>query len=137
MPSKTRKRKKQIKKKIVNKKIIRRKPAKKARPAKKITVLRKKAAEKITIKKAAKPNEGVIGEVTHYFPKVSAAVVKLKKTPLSVGDTVKIKGHTTDFTQKVTSIQINHVVVNTANKGDEIGLKVDSRVRQGDLVYKA
>lgn len=134
MPSKTKKRKKQIKKKIIKKKVIRRKPAKKARPVKKV-VLKKKTAAKV-VKKAVKPKEGVIGEVTHYFPKVNAAVVKLQ-APLSVGDTLKIKGHTTDFTQNVTSIQINHVVVNTANKGDEIGLEVDSRVRQGDLVYKA
>ncbi|KPK96839.1 MAG: hypothetical protein AMJ95_12120 [Omnitrophica WOR_2 bacterium SM23_72] len=77
-----------------------------------------------------------MGTVTHYFPHVRAAVIKLK-TPLSVGDSVKIKGHTTDFTQKVTSIQIDHVPISSAKKGDEIGLLVDSRVRQHDIVYKA
>lgn len=81
------------------------------------------------------PKEEVVGVVTHYFPKVRAAVVKLKGT-LAIGDTIHIKGHTTDFTQQVTSIQINHVPVNTAKKGQEIGLLVDSRVREKDIVYK-
>jgi putative protease len=59
------------------------------------------------------------------------------KAPLAVGQTIKIKGHTTDFKQNITSLQINHVPVNTAKKGEEIGLLVDSRVRQHDIVYKA
>lgn len=113
------------------KKIIRKKPAKK-RIAKK--AIKKKPARKKTAVK--KPKEKIIGKVTHYFPKVNAAVVKLKM-PLKVGDTVKIKGHTTDLLQNVSSIQINHVVVRSAKKGQEIGLLVDSRVRQHDTVYKA
>ena len=73
--------------------------------------------------------------MTHYFPKVRAAVIKLK-APLSVGDTIKIKGHTTDFKQNIASLQINRVSVDSAKKGDEIGLLVDSRVRQHDVVCK-
>ena len=65
-----------------------------------------------------------------------AAVIKLK-APLAIGDTIKIKGHTTDFTQGITSMQIDRTPINQAKKGQEIGLLVNSRVRQHDLVYKA
>jgi putative protease len=82
-----------------------------------------------------KPKEIVIGQITHYFPKVRAAVIKLK-APLTIGDRVKIKGHTTDFQQAVNSMQIDRVPINQAKKGQEIGLLVDSRVRQHDRVYK-
>ncbi|MBL7151958.1 MAG: translation elongation factor-like protein [Candidatus Omnitrophica bacterium] len=74
--------------------------------------------------------------VTHYFPHVNAAVIKLK-TPLSVGDKIRIKGHTTDFIQGISSMQVDRVPINTAKKGQEIGLLVDSRVRQHDIAYKA
>jgi putative protease len=106
-----------VKKRAVKKKPLKRRPAKKA----------------VVVKKAREGN--IIGIVTHYFPKVRAAVIKLKG-PLSLGDTVKIKGHTTDFTQAVTSMQIDHVPINNAKKGQEIGLLVDSRTRQHDTVYK-
>ena len=102
--------------------------ARKEPPSKKRPVLKKRAP--------AAPKLGlVIGKVTHYFPKVQAAVVKLKN-PLFVGDTIRVKGHTTDFTQGVGSIQIDHAVVESAKKKAEIGLRVDSRVRSGDVVYK-
>lgn len=117
--------KKKTKKKIVKKRAVKISPLKKlGKPLK-----AKKA------KVAKKPKENVIGKVTHYFPHVKAAVIKLK-APLAAGDTVKIKGHTTDFTQNVTSMQIDHVPLQSAKKGDEIGLLVDSRVRQHDLVIK-
>ena len=77
----------------------------------------------------------LVGAITHYFPKVRAAVIKLK-APLSVGDTIRIKGHTSDFTESVNSIQIDRVPIDSAKKGQEIGLLVNSRVRQHDLVYK-
>ncbi|MEW6101651.1 MAG: hypothetical protein AB1481_05095 [Candidatus Omnitrophota bacterium] len=96
---------------------------------------KKKPAIKKPVKAAAKARKGLIGVVTHYFPQVRAAVIKLK-TGLSMGDYIKIKGHTTDFTQKVTSMQIDRVDIEKAKKGQEIGLLVDSRVRQNDEVYK-
>ncbi|MBN1353939.1 MAG: hypothetical protein JW994_04655 [Candidatus Omnitrophica bacterium] len=77
-----------------------------------------------------------IGEVTHFFPHVKAAVIKIKKETLSVGDTLYIKGHTTDFEQKIKSMQVNHSPVDVAKRGQEIGLKVRSKVRHGDKVYK-
>jgi len=118
------------------------KPAPKKRPAKKVT--KKRAIKRKPVKKPAKKTkpagkvkkEVVIGKVTHYFPKVNAAVIKLK-TPLAVGGQIKVKGHTTDFQQAVTSMQIDRVPINAAKKGDEIGLQVISRVRRNDTVYKA
>ena len=74
-------------------------------------------------------------EVTHYFPHVNAAVLKIKTGEIRIGDELLFKGHTTDFLQNVTSIQVNHVAVQSAKKGQEIGLFVNSRVRQHDTVY--
>lgn len=113
---------------------VAKKPLKKTikKPVKR--AVKKPAKAKPAAKKKAAKN--IIGTVTHYFPHVRAAVVKLK-APLTVGDTLKIKGHTTDFTQAVTSIQIDRVPVNSAKKGAEVGLLVNSRVRQGDVVSKA
>ncbi len=122
---------KKKKKRMPKRKTLKKRVAKK-RVAKK--VLRKKRVIKAPGVK--KPKEKVIGEVTHYFPHVRAAVIKLK-VPLTIGDVVKIKGHTTDFKQSVTSLQIDRVSINQAKKGQEIGLLVDSRVRQHDMVYKA
>jgi len=120
------------KKKIIPKKKTLKKRIAKKRVSQKV-VRKKRAAKTPRIKK---PKEKIIGKVTHYFPKVMAAVIKLK-APLSAGGLVKIKGHTTDFKQTVTSMQIDHVPVDQAKKGQEIGLLVDSRVRQHDIVYKA
>jgi putative protease len=76
-----------------------------------------------------------IGRVTHFFSKISVAVVELK-APLAVGDTVHIKGPTTDFEQVVESMQIEHKNVQRAEAGQSIGLKVAQRVREKDVVYK-
>ncbi|MFH1128313.1 MAG: translation elongation factor-like protein [Candidatus Omnitrophota bacterium] len=108
---------------------------KKAKKVIKKRVIKKKPVKKIVKKIVKKAKEEIQGIVTHYFPKVRAAVIKLK-APLNVGDKVKIKGHTTDFTQTVASLQIDRVAINSAKKGQEIGLLVDSRVRQKDKVYK-
>jgi len=77
-----------------------------------------------------------IGEVTHYFPHVNAAAIKLLKSGLKVGDSVYIKGHTTDFKERVLSIQLDHATIPEGKRGQEIGLLVKSRVRQGDKVYR-
>jgi putative protease len=81
-----------------------------------------------------KPKE--IGKVTHFFSKISVAVVELTAT-LSVGDKIRIQGPTTDFEQTVESMQIEHQNVKTAKKGQSIGLKVDEPVKEKDTVYKA
>jgi len=77
-----------------------------------------------------------MGEVTHFFPHVNAAVIKIKKDTLSPGDSIYLKGHTTDFEQKINSMQMNHKPIEKASKGQEIGLKVRHKVRHGDMVYK-
>jgi len=76
-----------------------------------------------------------IGKVTHFFSKISVAVIELA-APLSVGDTIRIQGPTTNFDQTVDSMQIEHENVQTAKKGQSIGLKVKDRVREHDTVYK-
>jgi len=77
-----------------------------------------------------------IGEVTHYFPKVRAAAVMIKKDSLKIGDKIYIKGHTTNFKEKVMSIQLDRAPIQEGRKGQEIGLLVKSRVRIGDSVYR-
>jgi len=123
----------------LKKKISRKKKVTKRRVAKKVTrkkrVLKKRPVKKARVARKVKKKENIIGKITHYFPKVRAGVIKLK-APLAIGDTIKIKGHTTDFTQTVNSMQIDRVPINQAKKGQEIGLLVDSRVRQHDKVYK-
>lgn len=76
-----------------------------------------------------------IGNITHFFSKISVAVVELT-APLSVGDTIAIKGPTTDFEQFVESMQIEHKNVSKAVAGQSVGLKVAQRVREKDTVYK-
>jgi len=76
-----------------------------------------------------------VGRVTHFFSKISVAVIELK-APLAVGDTIAIKGPTTDFEQAVESMQIEHQNVQKATAGQSIGLKVTQRVRETDMVYK-
>ncbi|MGQ9530562.1 MAG: translation elongation factor-like protein [Candidatus Bathycorpusculaceae bacterium] len=76
-----------------------------------------------------------VGHVTHFFSKISVAVIELT-APLAVGDTILIKGPTTDFEQVVESMQIEHKNVQRAEAGQSIGLKVVQRAREKDTVYK-
>ena len=76
-----------------------------------------------------------IGRVTHFFSKISVAVIELT-TPLSIGDTIVFKGPNTDFEQVVDSMQIEHENVEEAEAGQSVGLKVTQRVRETDAVYK-
>lgn len=76
-----------------------------------------------------------IGRITHFFTKISVAVIELTAT-LKVGDTIAIKGPTTDFEQVVESMQIEHKDVQRAEARQSIGLKVAQRVRERDVVYK-
>ncbi len=76
-----------------------------------------------------------IGVVDHYYSHLGVAAVVLEGN-LKVGDTIHIKGHTSDFTQKVESIQIEHKNVPEAKKGDSIGITVKEHARDHDVVYK-
>jgi translation elongation factor EF-1alpha len=80
--------------------------------------------------------EEEIGRITHYFSRLGVGVVELVAGELRVGDTIHIKGHTTDFYQKVESMQVEHQQVSVAKKGDSIGLKVIDQVREHDKVFR-
>ena len=79
--------------------------------------------------------EHEIGHVTHFFNKINVAVLSIKDE-LKVGDTIHILGYTTDFTQKITSLQIEHKNVDSVRPGDDFALKVIEPVREHDVVYK-
>tara|TARA_Y100000310_G_scaffold203351_1_gene203587 strand:- start:22081 stop:22389 length:309 start_codon:yes stop_codon:yes gene_type:complete len=76
-----------------------------------------------------------VGKISHYFTNLGVGIIELKGT-LKVGDKIRIKGATTDFEQKVDSMQIEHDKVEEAKKGKSVGLKVKDQVRQNDVVYK-
>ncbi|MCQ3939133.1 MAG: hypothetical protein DPW18_19120 [Chloroflexi bacterium] len=76
-----------------------------------------------------------IGQVTHYFDHLNVAVLSLTES-LRVGDTVHILGHSTDFRQEVTSLQVEHQPVNEVKPGDDVAMKVVQRVHVHDKVFK-
>ena len=80
--------------------------------------------------------EEEIGHVTHYFPKIGVAVVEVTAGSLKVGETIHIKGHTSDFTQAVESLQQEHLSVPEIKQGVSAGMKVKGHVREGDKVYR-
>ena len=80
--------------------------------------------------------EQLIGKVTHYFTKANVAGIEITDGQLCVGDTIHIIGHTSDFTQKVESMQIDRAPVESAKVGDEIGVRVVEHAREHDEVYR-
>jgi putative protease len=76
-----------------------------------------------------------VGQVTHYFDHISVAAVTLTE-PLRVGDIIHVLGHSTDFRQEVTSLQIEHEGVTQAKPGDDVALKVTQKVHPNDKVFK-
>lgn len=86
-------------------------------------------------RKLSEPEMKEIGKVAHFFSKINVAVIDLS-APLSVGDKIHIIGPTTDFEQKVESMQIEHQNVQMAKAGQSIGMKVNEHVREKDTVYK-
>lgn len=81
------------------------------------------------------PEKKLVGRVTHYFSKIGVGVIDLTGD-LRVGDEILIQGKSTEFKQKVESMEIEHEKVEHAKAGDSIGLKVKDRVRENDSVYK-
>jgi putative protease len=79
--------------------------------------------------------EQKVGTIEHIYKKIGVAIVDLSDS-LQLGDTIHIKGNTTDLTQKVESMQIEHKNVERAEKGQCIGLKVTGVVKEKDIVYK-
>jgi translation elongation factor EF-1alpha len=80
-------------------------------------------------------SEELVGEVSHWFGKIRVAGIELSGE-LAVGDRVHVVGHTTDFEQEIGSMQLDNEDVTKAQPGDEIGVKLESRARPGDSVYK-
>ena len=80
--------------------------------------------------------EQIIAVVTHYFGNIGVAALKITDGELRVGDTIHVKGHTSDFTQIVDSMQVEHESVEVARQGDEVGMKTAEFVRENDAVFK-
>jgi putative protease len=79
--------------------------------------------------------EDPIGKVTHYFGQLSVAAVQLTG-PLAVGDRIHVKGHTTDFSQEIDSLEVEHQKVETASPGENVAFKVTDKARPGDEVFR-
>jgi ATPase subunit of ABC transporter with duplicated ATPase domains len=155
-------RKKTLKKKVARKKTTRKKVTRKKAAKKKIA--KKKTAKKKATKKAArktkpalpsKPamvepgppsgvvppveepaaNEEALGTVTHYYSHLGVVVIQLNKGTLKTGDMIHVKGHSTDFTQKVESMEYEHQHVDQVGAGQSVGLKVVDHAREHDIVY--
>jgi len=80
--------------------------------------------------------EVLVGTVTQFFAKPCVAAIEISAGPIAVGDTIKIKGATTDFEQKIESMEINRSPVPSATTGQAVGIKVKERVRPHDKVFK-
>ncbi len=77
-----------------------------------------------------------IGVVTHYYSRPHAAVLRLEAAELCSGDTIHVRGHTTDFYQRVEHLEHNHAPVERAVPGDDVAIQVSQRVREGDEVFR-
>lgn len=119
------------------KKPARKAPARRAAPKARKPAARPAAAKPVPVSPAALPPPGErIGVVTHYFSHLNVAVVKLEAATLRVGDTIHVRGHTTDFKQRVDSLQVNHASVPEVGPNDDFGLKVREHAREHDVVYR-
>ena len=131
-----------IRKKAVKKAPLRPASRKKARPTKpapRPSSGRAPEAVRPPPSRPAKPasSEQRIGVVTHYFSHLSVAVMQLEPgATLRVGDLIHIRGHTTDFTQKVESLEVDHAPVAEVGPKDDFGLKVIEHARENDVVFK-
>lgn len=117
---------------------IRKKPvkvAKKPAPAKVAKKPARKALPAIPPPPPPPPGER-IGVVTHYYGHLSVAIIKLESATLRLGDAIHIRGHTSDFSQRVESLQVGHAAVSEVGPKDDFGLKVIEHAREHDVVYK-
>ena len=139
---KTKKKKRSVAKKPVRAKLVKKSSKKKAlkkKPsASKAAVKRSSpaAVKSPTAVNTAPAGEIRVGIVTHYFSHLMVAVVKVEAGMLREGDTIHIKGHTSDFKQRTGSMELEHVQVPVANAGQSVGLKVVEHAREHDVVYR-
>ncbi len=123
-------------------KLVKKKPSRKTAPRPKFKSRPKpktkpKTSRKKPVKTKKQPPLGdQIAEVVAFFRIPVVAVLKVTKGTLKAGETVWIKGHTTDLKQTISSMQVNHQPIRQARKGDEVGVKISSRARRGDRVYR-
>ena len=117
----------------------------KAKPTAKVSVKPRPVSQRTqpeTVKPPSSPphptaEEQRIGVVTHYYGHLSVVAMQLEPdTTLRVGDVIHIRGHTTDFTQKVESLEADHAPVTEVGSHDDFGLKVIEHAREHDIVYK-
>ncbi len=128
---------KKIIKKVAKKKLAKKVVKKSVKKAVKKIVKRpaKKAAPKNTKPAAPKMPKGKkIGVVTHFYGNISVGIVKFSK-PVSKGAMVAFHGATTSFSQVIDSMQLDHKEIEVAPAGQEVGMKVKNKVREGDVVY--
>ena len=76
-----------------------------------------------------------IGNVTHYYNRLHVAAVEVTDGELHTGDTIHIKGHTSDLIQEIGSMQLEHEAIDVARPGDNVGIATDEHVREHDSVY--
>jgi GTPase len=81
-------------------------------------------------------DELLIGRITHYFPHVSVAVVAVTADELRVGDSIRVLGSTSNFTQRIHSMEMDHTPVETAQFGELVGIQLTERARVNDLVFR-
>jgi putative protease len=134
--SKAKKKKAPARKPAARKPAAKKAPVRRASPKTKKPAARRAAAKPMPAGPVVKPPPGVrIGVVTHYFSHLSVAVVKLETGMLRVGDNIHFRGHTTDFSQRVESLQLNHAPVTAVGPNDDFGMKVREHARENDIVY--
>ena len=125
----------------IKKKVAKKKPA--PRPARVLKAQPVRAPSQ-PAKPAAPPaapaplaGEERVGTVTHYFGHLSVAAVRMESGSLRIGDTIHVVGRTSDFRQRIESMQVEHEPVSEVRAGQEFGLKVTDHARENDIVYKA
>ncbi len=123
--------KKQVKKKTAKKAAARKRPA----PVKSLIIEPGPPPRAIPPVEEPASNEEALGTITHYYSHLNVAVAQVNKGTLKIGDRIHIKGHTTDFTQTVDSMEFEHQPIEQATAGQSIGLKVNDHVREHDIVY--
>ncbi|MEK9170654.1 MAG: translation elongation factor-like protein [Patescibacteria group bacterium] len=84
-------------------------------------------------KKVAR-QDAPIGEITHFYGKLGVAIVRFNRD-MAAGKNVTFQGATTDFSQNIDSMELDHKSVSSVPRGKEVGIKVSKKVREGDNVY--
>ncbi|MDQ1336390.1 MAG: hypothetical protein QG552_3340 [Thermodesulfobacteriota bacterium] len=80
--------------------------------------------------------EEQVGVIVKFFAKPSVAALEVTRGTIQKGDLLRYKGHTTDFTEEIASMEVDNQPVDEVKTGDLVGVKVKEKVREGDKVYK-